>query len=64
MGTLIAQERIAHLYETMPPSDFETEQLCRWVQVTGNRAISQALWDRALSNDDEGRRASGHQHRR
>ena len=54
MGTLIDQSRIAHLYETMPPEDFETEQLCRWVQVTGNRAISAALWDRALSTTMKG----------
>jgi len=49
MGTLIARERIEHLYATMPETDFETEQLCRWVAISGSRAISEALWERSLS---------------
>ena len=49
MGTLIDMDRIQHLFDTMPESDFETEQLCRWVAISGSRAISEALWDRAQS---------------
>ena len=47
LGTLIDESRIRHLHETLDPEGFETEVLCRWVEIAGTRAIPEALWDAA-----------------
>jgi hypothetical protein len=47
LGILIAPERIAHLQKTLSPERFQTEVLCRWVAVSGTRAIPADLWDAA-----------------
>jgi phage terminase large subunit-like protein len=47
LGTLIDVDRIAHLFETLTPEAFQTEVLCRWVEIAGTRAIPPALWEAA-----------------
>lgn len=54
LGSLIDLETIAHLQRTMTPEDFETEVLCRWVTVSGERAIPAALWSAAADPGLEG----------
>jgi phage terminase large subunit-like protein len=48
LGTLIDFERIAHLHATLTPEAFQTEVLCRWVDVTTTRAIPAPLWEEAF----------------
>jgi phage terminase large subunit-like protein len=47
LGTLIDRARIEHLHATLTPEAFQTEVLCRWVDVSGTRAIPAALWEAA-----------------
>jgi phage terminase large subunit-like protein len=54
LGFLIDQFRIEHLSDTLTAEAFETEVLCRWVEISGTRAISPALWDAALDADLQG----------
>jgi phage terminase large subunit-like protein len=54
LGTLIDEERIAHLHATLTPEAFQTEVLCRWVDISGTRAVPAALWDAACSVALEG----------
>ena len=54
LGTLIDEERIAHLFQTLTPEAFETEVLCRWVEVAGTRAIPALLWETAASGALDG----------
>ena len=60
LGTLIDQDRIRHLYDTLTPEGFETEVLCRWVDISGTRAIPAHYWDAAstgeMAGPDEQRR--------
>jgi phage terminase large subunit-like protein len=54
LGTLIDIDRIAHLYATLTPEAFQTEVLCRWVEVSGTRAIGADLWDSAIDPEMDG----------
>ena len=54
MGVLIDESRIAHLHETLTPEGFETEVLCRWVEIAGTRAIPSELWEAATDPDIPG----------
>jgi hypothetical protein len=54
LGSLIDEERIAHLQATLTPEAFQTEVLCRWVDISGTRAVPAVLWDAARSGDMEG----------
>jgi phage terminase large subunit-like protein len=54
LGSLIDEERIAHLHATLTPEAFQTEVLCRWVDISGTRAVPAPLWDAARSGTMEG----------
>jgi hypothetical protein len=54
LGTLIDEERIAHLQTTLTPEAFQTEVLCRWVDISGTRAVPEPLWTAARSGAMEG----------
>ena len=54
LGTLIDLERIAHLHATLTAEAFQTEVLCRWVEVSGTRAIPAWLWEAARDPALEG----------
>jgi phage terminase large subunit-like protein len=54
LGSLIDEERIAHLQATLTPEAFQTEVLCRWVDISGTRAVPAPLWTAAASGTMEG----------
>jgi len=54
LGTLIDVDRIAHLHATLTPEAFQTEVLCRWVEVSGTRAVPSVLWESARDPAIEG----------
>jgi hypothetical protein len=54
LGVLIDEDRIRHLQRTLSPESFQTEVLCRWVEVSGARAIPADLWNAATDPDLEG----------
>ena len=51
LGTLIDEDRIRHLHATLTPEAFQTEVLCRWVEVAGTRAVPHNLWEAAASTE-------------
>jgi phage terminase large subunit-like protein len=54
LGTLIDTARIEHLLATLTPEAFQTEVLCRWVEVSGTRAVPVHLWEAARDPDTPG----------
>jgi phage terminase large subunit-like protein len=54
LGSLIDEERIAHLHATLTPEAFQTEVLCRWVDIAGTRAVPEPLWEASRSRTMEG----------
>lgn len=54
LGSLIDEERIAHLQANLTPEEFQTEVLCRWVDVSGTRAVPASLWEAGLDAEMEG----------
>lgn len=51
LGSLIDVDRIIHLQSTLTPEAFQTEVLCRWVDVATTRAIPAQLWEAATDTD-------------
>jgi hypothetical protein len=72
LGHFLSLSTLEHAFATLPPSTFETEHLCRWVNSMQPRLVSDAAWMQcridiesepvkpaiAFNMDPSGRRAS------